>query len=534
MSWWKRPSRTIAPDSGTDRERRAGMRSMSCPQIVLGCGSAEGSNGGGTRAPFPGGVKPPMATQHQTGFRGQWSSHPGGGGSYYQRYPTQAQVNSYNPSSNTTSATYTPNNSYGNHRVPTAPSPSNTSSSSSHTGSQTGAVSTSLSNNMPSQTQNSQSQPNSHSNSNSHSSSQSSSGEQLSKTNLYIRGLNPSTTDKDLVILCSQYGTIISTKAILDKNTNKCKGYGFVDFESPAAAEGAVKALVANNIQAQMAKVGIWLTRRQHTQQEQDPTNLYIANLPLQFKETDVDNMLAKYGQVISTRILRDSLGASKGVGFARMESKEKCEQIIQIFNGSPISGSKEPLLVKFADGGNKKKNQYKNNDNSRMWRDGAEAIAPVAYDPNALAQNGVAAQHMMPATISNFSRHYGQMPAYAMPSAQWVPQYVMSAAPIPQVDDSYNLAASHMGAAYKNDGQPPRGVSVMLPSPEPTAVSYNHMIPQLTAQMGTMHLSTGSYISPSYPYYPPIIQAMPVAESEHTSNAASPDETYQAYQPPK
>ncbi|KAK4873849.1 hypothetical protein RN001_013209 [Aquatica leii] len=493
-----------------------------------------GSNGGGTRAPFPGGVKPPMATQHQTGFRGQWSSHPGGGGSYYQRYPTQAQVNSYNPSSNTTSATYTPNNSYGNHRVPTAPSPSNTSSSSSHTGSQTGAVSTSLSNNMPSQTQNSQSQSNSHSNSNSHSSSQSSSGEQLSKTNLYIRGLNPSTTDKDLVILCSQYGTIISTKAILDKNTNKCKGYGFVDFESPAAAEGAVKALVANNIQAQMAKVGIWFTRRQHTQQEQDPTNLYIANLPIHFKETDVDNMLAKYGQVISTRILRDSLGASKGVGFARMESKEKCEQIIQIFNGSPISGSKEPLLVKFADGGNKKKNQYKNNDNSRMWRDGAEAIAPVAYDPNALAQNGVAAQHMMPATISNFSRHYGQMPAYAMPSAQWVPQYVMSAAPMQQVDDSYNLAASHMGAAYKNDGQPPRGVSVMLPSPEPTAVSYNHMIPQLTAQMGTMHLSTGSYISPSYPYYPPIIQAMPVAESEHTSNAASPDESYQAYQPSK
>uniref|UniRef100_A0A1Y1NLU8 Protein alan shepard n=1 Tax=Photinus pyralis TaxID=7054 RepID=A0A1Y1NLU8_PHOPY len=482
----------------------------------------EGSNGGGTRAPFPGGVKPPMATQHQTSFRGQWNSHPGGGGSYYQRYPTQAQVNSYNPSSNTTSATYTPSNSYGNHRVPTAPSPSNTSSSSSHTGSQTGAVSTSLSNNMPSQTQNSQSQSNSHSNSNSHSSSQSSSGEQLSKTNLYIRGLNPSTTDKDLVGLCSQYGTIISTKAILDKNTNKCKGYGFVDFESPAAAEGAVKALVAKNIQAQMAK-----------QQEQDPTNLYIANLPLHFKETDVDNMLAKYGQVISTRILRDSLGVSKGVGFARMESKEKCEQIIQIFNGSPLSGSKEPLLVKFADGGNKKKNQYKNNDNSRMWRDGAEGIAPVAYDPNALAQNGVAAQHMMPATISNYGRHYGQMPAYAMPSTPWVPQYVMSA-PIPQVDDGYNLAASHMGAAYKGDGQPPRGVSVMLPSPEPTTVSYNHMIPQLTAQMGAMHLSTGSYISPSYPYYPPIIQAMPVAESEHTSNAASPDEPYQAYQPPK
>lgn len=43
-------------------------------------------------------------------------------------------------------------------------------------------------------------------------------------------------------------------------------GYGFVDFESPASAEGAVKALIANNVQAQMAKVGIWYhPRRQAT-----------------------------------------------------------------------------------------------------------------------------------------------------------------------------------------------------------------------------------------------------------------------------
>lgn len=55
-----------------------------------------------------------------------------------------------------------------------------------------------------------------------------------------------------------------------------------------------------------------------------------------------------------------------------RMESKEKCEQIIQMFNGSPLAGSKEPLLVKFADGGIKKRNIYKSQD-QRMWKDGGE-----------------------------------------------------------------------------------------------------------------------------------------------------------------
>ncbi|XP_031667584.1 RNA-binding motif, single-stranded-interacting protein 3-like isoform X2 [Oncorhynchus kisutch] len=48
--------------------------------------------------------------------------------------------------------------------------------------------------------------------------------EQLSQTNLYIRGLPSGTSDQDLIKLCQPYGKIVSTKAILDKNTNQCKG----------------------------------------------------------------------------------------------------------------------------------------------------------------------------------------------------------------------------------------------------------------------------------------------------------------------
>lgn len=51
------------------------------------------------------------------------------------------------------------------------------------------------------------------------------------------------------------------------------------------------------------------------------------------------------------------------------MDSKEKCEQIIQMFNGNPLPGSKEPLLVKFADSGQKKRNTSYRSD-SRLWRE--------------------------------------------------------------------------------------------------------------------------------------------------------------------
>nr|XP_044992242.1 RNA-binding motif, single-stranded-interacting protein 3 isoform X5 [Jaculus jaculus] len=216
-------------------------------------------------------------------------------------------------------------------------------------------------------------------------SSSNSSGEQLSKTNLYIRGLPPGTTDQDLIKLCQPYGKIVSTKAILDKNTNQCKGYGFVDFDSPAAAQKAVASLKANGVQAQMAK-----------QQEQDPTNLYISNLPISMDEQELENMLKPFGHVISTRILRDANGVSRGVGFARMESTEKCEVVIQHFNGKylktppGIPAPNEPLLCKFADGGQKKRqNQSKYTQNGRPWPREGEAGMALTYDPTAAIQNG-------------------------------------------------------------------------------------------------------------------------------------------------
>ncbi|XP_018597140.1 RNA-binding motif, single-stranded-interacting protein 1 isoform X3 [Scleropages formosus] len=263
--------------------------------------------------------------------------------------------------------------------------------------------------------------PSTNSSTNNSSSSSTAGWEQLSKTNLYIRGLPPATTDHDLVKLCQPYGKIVSTKAILDKTTNKCKGYGFVDFDSPAAAQKAVTALKTSGVQAQMAK-----------QQEQDPTNLYISNLPLSMDEQELENMLKPFGQVISTRILRDSNGASRGVGFARMESTEKCDAVISHFNGKFIKtppgvpAPSEPLLCKFADGGQKKRqSQSKYVQNGRGWsRDGEAGM--ITYDPTTAAmQNGF---YTSPYSIANrmiaqtpVSPYISPVSTYQVQNPSWV-----------------------------------------------------------------------------------------------------------------
>ncbi|XP_070310878.1 RNA-binding motif, single-stranded-interacting protein 2 isoform X1 [Odocoileus virginianus] len=301
--------------------------------------------------------------------------------------------------------------------------------------------------------------------------------DQLSKTNLYIRGLQPSTTDQDLVKLCQAYGKIVSTKAILDKTTNKCKGYGFVDFDSPSAAQRAVTALKASGVQAQMAK-----------QQEQDPTNLYISNLPLSVDEQELEGMLQPFGQVVSTRILRDTSGASRGVGFARMESTEKCEAIITHFNGKYIKtppgvpAPSDPLLCKFADGGPKKRqNQGKFVQNGRAWpRNGDMGGMALTYDPTTALQNGF---YPAPYNITP-----GRMLAQSalspyLPSPVTSYQRVTQTSPLQAPNPSWMHHPSYL--------MQPSG-SVLTPGGDhPISLQPASMVGPLTQQLGHLSLSS-------------------------------------------
>ena len=128
------------------------------------------------------------------------------------------------------------------------------------------------------------------------------------------------------------------------------------------------------------------------------------------------------------------------------MESRDKCEQIIQIFNGTLLPNAKEPLLVKFADGGSKKKNPFKSPDpNTRTWREGAEGI-PVTYDPN-MQQNGIGVNVGTHINMPYRGFSTPQMGSYAVPGSQWVPSYMMTQAIAP-VEEQVRVSEARANGA--------------------------------------------------------------------------------------
>jgi RNA recognition motif-containing protein len=75
--------------------------------------------------------------------------------------------------------------------------------------------------------------------------------------NIYVSNLGFSTQDEDLRKLFSEYGDVSSAKIIMDKMTNRSRGFGFVEMPDDTAGKQAISALDGAMIDGRPIKVVI-------------------------------------------------------------------------------------------------------------------------------------------------------------------------------------------------------------------------------------------------------------------------------------
>lgn len=62
-------------------------------------------------------------------------------------------------------------------------------------------------------------------------------------TKLFIGSLPYTTTDEELEQLFAAEGTVVSARVIIDRETGRSKGFGFVEFENDDEAKAAIEKL---------------------------------------------------------------------------------------------------------------------------------------------------------------------------------------------------------------------------------------------------------------------------------------------------
>lgn len=67
-------------------------------------------------------------------------------------------------------------------------------------------------------------------------------------TKLFVGSLPWAIDDNQLEELFSEFGQVSSAKVIIDRDTNRSKGFGFVEFEDDDAAKAAIAKLDKSEI----------------------------------------------------------------------------------------------------------------------------------------------------------------------------------------------------------------------------------------------------------------------------------------------
>lgn len=179
-------------------------------------------------------------------------------------------------------------------------------------------------------------------------------------TNVYIKNFGEEMNDDLLKEMFEKYGTITSHK-VMFKEDGKSRGFGFVAFEDPEAAERAVDDLNGKEVfEGKVLYVGRAQKKAERQQElkrkfEQlkiermtryQGVNLYVKNLDDTIDDERLRKEFAPFGTITSAKVMLEE-GRSKGFGFVCFSSPEEATKAVTEMNGR-IVGSK-PLYVALA-----------------------------------------------------------------------------------------------------------------------------------------------------------------------------------------
>jgi len=83
--------------------------------------------------------------------------------------------------------------------------------------------------------------------------------------NIYVSNLSFAVQDEDLREFFTEYGEVSSAKVIMDKFTNRSKGFGFVEMPDDAAAQKAISELDGGIVEGRAIKVMIAKPREERS-----------------------------------------------------------------------------------------------------------------------------------------------------------------------------------------------------------------------------------------------------------------------------
>ena len=138
-----------------------------------------------------------------------------------------------------------------------------------------------------------------------------------------------------------------SIRLVIDRRTNRSRGFAYVNYDEKEEAESAVEALSGmslegRDVRVELSQPGEKRDRKSRNNADGD-RSIFIGNLDFSVGEEDLQSLCEEAlgeGNVINVRLARDrESGRPRGFGHVVLENIELVDRAIEALNGADLAG---------------------------------------------------------------------------------------------------------------------------------------------------------------------------------------------------
>ncbi|XP_008797245.2 polyadenylate-binding protein RBP47-like [Phoenix dactylifera] len=186
---------------------------------------------------------------------------------------------------------------------------------------------------------------------------------------IFVGDLASDVTDAMLQeIFASRYPSVKGAKVVIDANTGRSKGYGFVRFRNDNEKTLALTEMNGVFCSGRPMRIGPATPRKSSGgsgngvpgQSHGDSTNttVFVGGLDTNVSEDDLRQVFSQYGEIASVKI-----PSGKQCGFVQFVQRNNAEEALQALNGTVIG--KQPVRLSW---GRNPANKQLRGDPSNLW----------------------------------------------------------------------------------------------------------------------------------------------------------------------
>jgi len=153
---------------------------------------------------------------------------------------------------------------------------------------------------------------------------------------VHISNLPPNTLQSDIEALVQDIGGYQNCRVIFDAFSGRCRGFAFITFDSPDAAQKFMADKPKLEYQGNLLKISESTTL--------DKANsIYVGNLPWEVTPEKIQSVFGKFGQVVKVNLPKRFDGRGRGFAFIYFKDRDAAEKAI--FQGNITIDDRQVLI---------------------------------------------------------------------------------------------------------------------------------------------------------------------------------------------